>query len=305
MAVLTTYSLIATSDGLRRPGDDGATCLAGEAVTAVHTDDAGLWVITDHRHLHRITGGAAERVASLDGDARATCLTTHGGTVWIGGDEARLWRLDGRRLDEVQSFRTAPTQPEWHTPWGGPPAVIAMASDGADLYVAVHVGGILRSADGTSWTPTIDLHVDVHQVALGPDGTVWAATGARGLAESGDRGATWRYHTAGLHATYLLAVAVVDGGVLVGASSGHAGRDGAVYRFDAGGFTRSGGLPSRFDGAVSPRHLAADGEHAVVALPHGDVYASHDGGRVWASLATGLPGVAGVALVSRARADGR
>ena len=91
-----------------------------------------------------------------------------------------------------------------------------MASDGDDLYVSVHVGGILRTTDGDGWAPTIDLHDDVHQVAVGGAGTVWAATGMRGLAESGDRGGSWRYHVDGLHAHYLLAVAPFDDGVLVG-----------------------------------------------------------------------------------------
>ena len=149
---------------------------------------------------------------------------------------------------------------EWHTPWGGPPAVFSMASDGTDLYVSVHVGGILRSADGGSWVPTIDLHDDVHQVAVGADATVWAATGRRGLAESRDRGRTWQYHTEGLHARYLLTVATVGDGVLVGASSGHAGRDGAIYRFDGRRFERCRGLPGDLHGAVGPRQLAADGD---------------------------------------------
>ncbi len=169
-----------------------------------------------------------------------------------------------------------------------------MTSDGTDLYVSVHVGGILRSADGESWTPTIDLHVDVHQVTVTPDGTVWAATGTGGLAESGDRGTTWRHHTAGLHARYLLAVAAVSNGVLIGASSGHAGRDGALYRFDRHGFVRCRGLPDNFNGAVGPRQLAGDGNQAVVALPNGDIYASHDGGFEWARLATGFAGVSEV-----------
>ena len=241
-------------------------------------------------------------MASLDADAAATCLGTHGGTVWVGGDDARLWRLTAHGLEEVRTFLDAPTRPEWHTPWGGPPAVFSMASDGTDLYVSVHVGGILRSADGGSWVPTIDLHDDVHQVAVGADATVWAATGRRGLAESRDRGRTWQYHTEGLHARYLLTVATVGDGVLVGASSGHAGRDGAIYRFDGRRFERCRGLPDDLHGAVGPRQLAADGDHAVVALPDGRIAESHDAGREWTVVATGVTGVSEVTLVARATA---
>jgi hypothetical protein len=39
-----------------------------------------------------------------------------------------------------------------------------MASHRDDVYVGVHVGGIIRSDDGgETWTDTIDLHVDVHR----------------------------------------------------------------------------------------------------------------------------------------------
>lgn len=271
--------------------------VGGAPVTAVHADGATLWVLAAGRDLWRVADGTAEVVARLERDAAGTCVGTHGGTVWVGGDEARLFRLVGTGLDEVTSFRDAPTHAEWHTPWGGPPAVFSMASDSTDLYVSVHVGGILRSADGAAWSPTIDLHDDVHHVAVGPDGTVWAATGMRGLAVSRDRGATWRYHTDGLHAHYMLAVAIVTDGVLVAVSSGHAGRDGTVYRFDGSRFTRSRGLPG-MNGAVGPRQLAATGHHAVVALPTGDVYASHDGGVEWSLLTAGLREVSEVALAA-------
>ncbi len=298
MKTVTHYPAVGTADGLRLLGRAGPDPLAGTPITAVHADGRDIWVLADHRHVHRVRDTTIEQVASLASGTSGNCLTTHGGTVWVGGDGARLWRLDGDAFDEVRSFQEAPTQPDWHTPWGGPPDVFSMASDGTDLYVSVHVGGILRSSDGATWTPTIDLHDDVHQVTVSADGTLWAATGMRGLGESRDHGATWRYHTAGLHARYLLAVAAVDGGVLVGASSGHAGRDGALYRLDGDRFVRGRGLPDDLRGAVGPRHIAADGEHAVVALPGGDVYASHDGGFEWTPLASGLTGVSEVALAA-------
>jgi hypothetical protein len=291
-------SILGTARGLRflNSSAGNGDPLAGAPITAVHSSGDELWVLADRHDLYRVTDGFADLITSLDRGESGVCIGTHHGTVWVGGAEAQLWRLDGKRLEPVESFQDAPSRDEWHTPWGGPPDVFSMASAGTDLYVSVHVGGILRTADGTSWVPTIDLHDDVHQVAVGPDGTVWAATGMRGLAESRDRGATWRYHTAGLHATYLLAVAVTSSGVLVGASSGHAGRDGAIYHFDGQQFTRANGLPDRLNGAVGPRQLAAKGNDAVVALPNGDVYASADGGAEWTPLATGEPAVSEVAL---------
>jgi photosystem II stability/assembly factor-like uncharacterized protein len=202
--------------------------------------------------------------------------------VFVGGDDAALWRLDDGALEPVESFLEAPTRAEWSTPWGGPPSVLSMASHGDDLYVGVHVGGILRSADeGASWSDTIDLHVDVHEVVTDTDGTVWAATGERALAQSRDRGASWQFHADGLHATYSLALAITNAGVLAGASSGHAGRDGAVSLFDGSRFTPVEGLPDTLGGAVGPRQIAARGDHAALVAPDGAVYASDDGGRHW------------------------
>lgn len=297
VAHLTHQPVIGTAQGLQLLGEHGST-LDGVEVTAVHAAGRDLWVLADGRDLFRVANGAPELVASLADAATGTCVTSHGGDVWVGGDEAGLWRLHEARLDPVSSFQQAPSRDEWHTPWGGPPAVFSMASHGSDLYVGVHVGGILRSSDGgASWTPTIDLHDDVHQVTVDDSGTVWAATGARGLAASGDRGATWRYRSAGLHAHYLLAVTPTREGVLVGASSGHAAGDGAIYRFDGHRFERCGtGLPEELNGAVSPRCLAAVGDDAVAAVPGGDVYASVDGGRSWSLLADSLAGVSEVTL---------
>jgi hypothetical protein len=140
--------------------------------------------------------------------------------------------------------------------------------------------------------------VATQHVAVTRDGTVWAATGADGLAESGKRGATWRHHTEGLHARYLLVVAAVSDGVLIGASSGHAVRDGALYRFDRQRFVRCRGLPDDLNGAVGSRRLAADGDQAIVALPNGDVYCSDDGGLEWTRLATGLTDVSEVTFIA-------
>ena len=164
------------------------------------------------------------------------------------------------------------------------------------LYVSVHVGGILRTTDGVAWTPTIDLHDDVHQVAVGDDGTVWAATGMRGLAESRDHGATWRYHTDGLHARYALAVA---------ATPPRRARRGLVRvtlpRMAASTGSTASASPGAtvslddLGGAVGPRQIAASGERAVIALPNGDVYVSEDGG------AHGPGCEAGVGSVGRSR----
>lgn len=274
---------VAADDGVHL-GAQADAALSGRRVTAIATDAAhdALWALVDRRELVRVADGSAEHVAALT-EPVGVCVHDHGGQLFVGGDDAGLWMLDGRTFQPVSSFREAPTRPGWHTPWGGPPSVFSMASHGDDLYVSVHVGGIMRTSDGgRTWADTIDLHEDVHQVVVDPaTGTVWAATGTSGLGESTDGGRTWRHHTAGLHATYLLAVAVTDAGVLVGASSGHAAKDGAVYLFDGNGFDRPGGLPASLHGAVGPRRLHGLGARAAVVTPDGDLHLSEDGGRAW------------------------
>jgi hypothetical protein len=291
--------VVATVDGVYLPGS-GTGRLHGGHIDAVVVAGEDLWILKDQRQLHRVSLAAparSELVATIESGA-ATCLGLHRGTVWAGGENARLWRLDASELVPVESFAEAPTHEDWHTPWGGPPAAFSIASTGNDLYVSVHVGGIMHTSDdGASWSPTIDLHTDVHQVALGAGGHLWAATGERGLGESDDHGASWRFQTDGLHAHYLLAVAATRQGAVVGASSGHRGRDGAVYRYDGSCFERcQGGLPNRLGGAVAPRHLVASGDLVAVATPGGDVYSSGDGGRTWSLVVEGLPAITEVSL---------
>jgi hypothetical protein len=278
----TTESMlvVATPDGLQLPNREPE--LRGRRIDSLATDASTVWALLDSGELFRVTAdGPAEHAATLDAGT-ATCVHVHQGVVFVGGDDAALWQLRDGALEPVGSFFDAPTRAEWYTPWGGPPSVLSMASHGDDLYVGVHVGGILRSADGgATWSDTIDLHVDVHQVVTDAHGTVWAATGERGLAQSLDRGASWQFHTDGLHATYSLVLAVTSAGLLAGASSGHAGRDGAVYLYDGRRFAPVEGLADRLGGAVGPRQIASDGDHAALIAPGGDVAVSDDGGRHW------------------------
>ncbi|NNE11034.1 MAG: hypothetical protein HKN41_02190 [Ilumatobacter sp.] len=270
---------VATAAGVR-VGD--SVELAGRSVTDVVDSPLGPIALCGGRDLLVRTGGDWSLVASLEGGGGRRIGVT-GRAVFVGGSEARLWRLDGSRLERVAAFDRAPTSAEWHTPWGGPPDVYAFASDGDRLYVGVHVGGILRSDDlGSTWSDTIDLHLDVHDVAVDAAGEVWAATGRRALARSTDGGATWEHVTDGLHARYALAVAVGPAGPIVGVSSGPFARDGRVYRWDGGRLVAVEGLPDDLEGAVGPGLITADGSTAAVALPNGVVYTSDDAGMTWA-----------------------
>jgi hypothetical protein len=287
---------LATAEGLRTLGRVESDPLGGFDTTTLVAGGGALWALTRNRRIWRIAGGGAEQLARVDG-AIAWCLLWHTGALWVGTDEAGLLRLEGERLERVAGFDRAPGRERWEQPVRRPATTWTLASDGARLYVNVHVGGILRSDDGgASFAPTLDLADDVHEVSVGADGRLWAATGEKGLAESRDHGASWTYHARGLHAPYLSCAVPTDDGVLVVASSGYAREDDAVYRFDGSGFERCTGLPERFGGFLGARQLAARGPRAAVADAGGRVYVSEDEGRSWTAAADGLPSVKAIVI---------
>ncbi len=283
---------LGTATGLRVLGQAAPDPLAGKNVTTLVAGETGeLWALVANREIFRIADGKAERVARVEGPI-AWCLLAHAGALFGGTLPAGLLRLDGDRLERVASFDRAPTRAEWHQPGGRSPSTWSLASDGARLYANVHVGGILASSDaGETWEPTIDLYDDVHQVSVGRDGAVWAATGEKALGCSRDGGRTWAYHGAGLHAGYLSCAVPAGAGVLVSASSGYARRDVGVYRFDGEKFAPCEGLPARFPRHLEARQIEARGDVAVVAAPGGRLFVSDDAGRSFRVGAEGLPAV--------------
>ena len=278
--------LVGTATGVHRLGGDVE--LAGQPVTGL----AGEWTLTGGRALWRGT----ELVAELDGPA-ATCVLPTADGVFVGTEQAHLLRFVDGVVEQVVSFDEAEGRDRWYTPWGGPPDVRSLAA-GADgsVYVNVHVGGILRSADGgRTWRPTIDVDSDVHQV-VAPDGAVLAAT-AYGLARSGDGGREWTFLTDGLHATYSRAVTVAGDAVLVSVSRGPGGQEAAVYRLVDGAFERCrDGLPEWFSDNVDTACLVADGQLVALGTDDGSVFVSTDAGRRWERAATGLGPVTGLTL---------
>ena len=298
-----TGILVATSDGLRSFGDGGAAGpveLEGLDVTALGTHRTDLWAVVDERELWRRTGDDWARVAELDG-YRATCVAYTDGLV-VGTSEARLFRLDGDRLEPDPSFDGAPGRSGWYTPWGGPPDTRSITEWTPDVYVNVHVGGIVRTQHGSDdWTPTIDVDADVHQVAAA-EGLVLAAC-AGGLAVSTDCGDTWTMRTEGLEARYSRAVAVCDGHVLVTTSNGPRGGRAGVYRggLASGAFERCrAGLPDWFEGNIDTYCLDAvpDGSLAAFGTDDGRVFASTDAGASWDGMVSGLPRVNRVLALS-------
>jgi hypothetical protein len=287
--------LAATRDGLRAFDEGGrevALELPGRSVTAVVRDGPQLWAIVDRAEIWHTPEDEWRRVAELDG-LTATCIAMTD-AIHVGTSEAHLFRLTGDTLERVSAFDEVDGRDSWYTPWGGPPDTRSFSEWADDVYVNVHVGGIVRTSDGgASWSPTIDIDADVHQVATA-DGLVLAA-GAHGLSVSSDRGATWSLYSDGLEAAYSRAVVVCGDRLLVSASSGPRGGHAAVYRTDLGGgrFVRCRtGLPEWFDDNIDTYCLDAlnDGSYAAFGTTDGRLYGSDDRGETWTQLSTvGVP----------------
>ena len=291
--------MVATSDGLHALDERGTTepvQHAGRPVTAVMRDGPQLWAIIDGGQIWHAPDAEWREIARLEG-IEATCLAMTD-AVYVGTSEARLFRLTGTELEPVAGFDRAEGRADWFTPWGGPPAVRSFAEWDEDVFVNVHVGGILRTSDhGHSWSPTIDIDADVHQVAITADLVLAACAG--GLATSTDRGSTWTMRRDGLDAPYARAVVVSGDTVLVSASRGPRGGRAAVYRGDI----RGGALERRttewFDDNIDTYCLDAlnDGSFAAFGTSDGRLFASDDGGSNWREIASGLPAVRHVLVV--------
>jgi hypothetical protein len=297
--------LVGTKDGLRRLDEAGrwSRSLESKEVHALAADADGWWAVADGSELW--WGSPTfdwEPRASFPG-GRLNCVLVSSTGVLVGASEARLLRLDGDALGEVESFQQADGRDEWYTPWGGPPDVRSMAEDSDDgtIYVNVHVGGVVRSRDGgATWEPTMDIDADVHQVVAPPaSGTVLAAS-AWGLGGSTDRADSWVFEEEGLHGSYLRSVAMsATGPLFVGASEGHMGRRSAVYRQGrgTGAFHRCGnGVFEWFGSNIDTFCLVARENEVAFGTEDGAVYWSEDEGESWQQVASGLPAVRCVAF---------
>jgi hypothetical protein len=300
---MDTPILVGTESGLWQVRGDALEPVdqfTARTVTALARHGQETWAIVDGQALWHRNGGRWTECASL-GERPATCLAPTPNGVLIGTTQAHLLRFHDDALAPVESFETVEGRAEWYTPWGDPADVrsIAVALDGT-IFVNVHVGGVVRSRDaGASWTPTLDIEVDVHQVMAHPTRAEVALVAAyEGFGISRDGGDSWQFITEGMHAHYGRAVAVAGETVLVSASTGHRGRRATLYRKpldSATPFVRCEGLPW-FNDNIDTACLAADGSLAVFGTDDGRVFRSLDHGAHWTLVTKGLPTITAVTI---------
>jgi hypothetical protein len=278
--------------GLIADGAGGAYAVVGSSSVQAWSPD-GRWreLVTDERPLR--------------------CCVKLGARLLVGTDDARVLELSGGALRPLPSFDETPGRESWYAGaaliggrlMGPPLGVRSMAStcDGA-LLVNVHVGGIPRSGDGgASWRPTLDIDLDVHEVAAHPSRPELAvAAAAAGLCLSRDGGESWSVATEGLHASYCSAAAFSDQWLYLAASSDHFAAQGALYRRridDDGPLERvGGGLPEWLDGIVDTHGIAVRGEDLAIVDRSGRLYGSRDAGDSWSLWAEGLPAPSSVLI---------
>jgi hypothetical protein len=273
-----------------------------ESPVALAHGRAGWWAISDGFRICSSPDGRAWNEATSLKGLRANCIVPHDGGALVGTSDAHVVRISGSKSERVTSFDRVSTRDDWYTPWGGPADVRSMSvgPDGV-CYANVHVGGILRSDDGSKWKATpLDIDSDVHQVLAHPStpGLVFAAT-AIGLAFSNDAGGTWEVDDEGMHASYCRAVAIAGGTLLVSASKSHTGKHSALYRrpLEGGTFTRvTRGVPEWFADNVDTFCLDARDDDAALGTTDGRVFVSNDAGSSWTEALTDAGSVTCVAL---------
>ncbi len=229
------------------------------------------------------------------------CAIDAPGGIIVGTEGAHLHRMGASGLEQVKPFEHVDGRDDWYTPWGGPPEVrsIACTPDNI-LLVNVHVGGIVRSDDsGRTWTPTVDIHHDVHQVrSVWGRGDLVVAASAIGLLVSHDAGINWSTLDRGLHATYCRAVAVPDHAILVSASEGPRGNQSAIYRTNIHATERFERVTHWIEGNVDTHALDGWGEFAAFGTRTGEVYESTNAGETWTRTHRGLAPVTSLSIVA-------
>ncbi len=293
--------LVGTVDGLWSLSPHGSIdpeALAGQSVIALAGQGPRTWAIVKGQAIWTTGANGRWEEAVVVGRWPTTCLAPTAGGLFIGTEQAHLLKFTDGRLEPVETFEEVQGRETWYTPWGDPADVRSITVDPAgSLFVNVHVGGVVRSRDeGRTWSPMLDIEVDVHQVLADPSrpGLVLAAS-AVGLGVSRDGGHSWDFASAGLHARYLRAVAVSGGSILVAASTGPGGQRAAVYRRPVDGdgpFERCrAGLPEWFGDNIDTGCLSAGKGTVVAGTTDGRVFTSRDAGVTWCLAAKGLPEV--------------
>jgi hypothetical protein len=297
--IIMAVILASTASGCRTFTDSGnATIeLAGRKVSALAAEAGGtclavvdgqeIWRRSNHGEWSQVTttGIPLQSIASVDG------IIVAGGM-----EEAAVIRISKRNeAERLNGFDNISGREEWFA--GGPPLGVrslTATADGAAILAAVHVGGIPRSSDGgETWTATIPVMWDVHEVTAHPSrANIVTAAAAVGLCMSYDQGRNWTVLSEDFAGKTSLALACLENEILFSLQDSPFAKQSRVWRWrmdDQHIELVRDGLPEWLDGKVDTAHIAAFAGRAAICDGGGNLWLSASGSRGWQRIAAGLP----------------
>jgi len=317
--------LLAVDDGLLQviPGQDPIRAVEGPRMTGVDyrgdlaiavAPGEGAWVFDDEndKWTHAWAGDASFGRIEPEG---ALLVGTHGAQLFRSENRGTTWQeVEG--LQNVVKHRQMVTPTDHKQPYV---AGVIFPKEG--MLIGIAGGGAWFTRDGGgTWLQRSDgLDPMLHALQEHPEqADRLFATAGSGIYRSDDGGYSWVQSLGGLDRSWGGSIAVLPGtpDVLLLAAARHApGLEGALFRSPNGGLTWSrimlgdAGSEARsesataVDGSQSDRGAGTgdewpqipcvtrlwDTEDTAFASAGDTVWASHDTGRNWMPLASGLP----------------
>lgn len=212
---------VGTSDGIfliARTDDSWkvtTSALHGLRVEDIAYTDAGIIVATEEGIFEGSLDWSGWKRTLDDVDVRCLAITPDG-TIFAGTEGATLYRrrIADESFAEVAGFRELPTARTWTFPvYPHLPnirSIVISPSDPHRLYIAVEVGGVMRSDDeGETWDEAREnIHPDVHELAIsaGEVDRLFAVTGL-GFYRTMNGAVSWESRNDGFRSHYTVAVA--------------------------------------------------------------------------------------------------
>jgi len=236
--------------------------------------------------------------------------------VFAGTEPAHLFVSDdlGLNWSELANLRSVPSVPKWSFP--APPHIGHVKHINFDpdnpttMYVAIEVGGLLRSTDGGEhWEEFSDLYEDVHRIMIHPSNAkfLYAVTG-RGLYTGAEAGARWEQWTrredeiGGYPDGFVFRPS--DPNLMFMTAAHDAPGTWRTSHFAGARISRSkdggrsweilkNGLPDRLQASIEAFCLEEAGNATAIyaATTAGEVISSNDLGDSWKVIVNGLPPV--------------
>jgi hypothetical protein len=239
-------------------------------------------------------------------DINLQSIASSNGFIFAGAsEEAAIIRVSAKGgTERLIGFDNCPGRDGWFA--NGPPLGVrslAVTGDDSAIVAAVHVGGLPYSSDrGNTWTPTIPILFDVHEVSAHPTmPNLVAAATAVGLCVSDDCGQTWRVISEGLEIKNSLALAVLDDQILLCVADGPFAKQSQILRWQIGSdqfVLLRDGLPEWLDGKVDTAQITTSGDRVAFVDGGGNLWLSAAGATGWTCLASDIPYPVGISTLT-------